>query len=82
MVVELNDEFEFRETFTIKIYSGRNDGFTFGSTFIPDAGKKIDFVCVRILSVNGEIDSISTNNQLCELGFNNELILRLYPNPV
>ena len=44
--------------------------------------KKIDFVCVRILSVNGEIDSISTNNQLCELGFNNELILKLYPNPV
>lgn len=82
MVVMLNNEFEFRETFTIKIYSGINDGFTFGSTFIPDAGKKIDFLCVRILSVNGEIDSISTNNQLCELGFNNELILKLYPNPV
>lgn len=40
MSVDLNNEFEFRETFTSKIYSGRNDGFTFDSTFITAAGKE------------------------------------------
>ena len=82
MVVDLNNEFEFRETFERKVYSGRSDGFIFGSTFIPDAGKKIDFVCVRILSVNGEQDSIKSNNERCELGFNEEFTLKLFPNPV
>jgi len=82
MVVDLNDEFEFRESFKRKIYTGRNDGFVFGSTFIPDAGRKIDFVCVRILSVNTVQDSIETNNQQCELGYNNQFTLKMYPNPV
>ncbi|MFT6166290.1 MAG: PKD repeat protein [Vicingaceae bacterium] len=82
MVVDLNNEFEFRETFKREIYSGRNDGFTFASAFIPDAGKKVDFVCVRILTVNNEQDSIKANNERCELGFNDELILNVFPNPV
>ena len=67
LLVDLNNEFEFRESFERKIYSGRNDGFTFGSTFIPDAGKKIDFVCVRILSVNSVQDSVETNLSLIHI---------------
>jgi PKD repeat protein len=80
--VDLNDDFEFRKSYSTKIYSGRTEGFKMDATFIPDAGKKIDFVCVRILTVNGDQDSILVNNQLCELGFNNEFSIKLYPNPV
>lgn len=81
-VVDFNNEFEFRETFTTKIYSGDTEGFQMNSSFIPDAGRKIDFVCVRIQTVNSRIDSILTNNELCEKGFNDELRLDLFPNPV
>lgn len=82
LVVDLNNEFEFRESFNSTIYSLKSNGFTFGSSFISDAGRKIDFVCVRIQSVNGVQDSISTNNELCEKGYSNVIRLDLYPNPV
>jgi len=82
VIVDLNNDFEFREQYEVKLYSGETEGFTMDATFIPDAGKKIDFVCVRIFKVNGVEDSIQTNNELCELGFNQELSIELYPNPV
>ena len=82
MSVDLNNEFEFREFFSTNLYSGRSDGFKMDATFIPNAGRKIDYVCVRIFAVNGISDSIVLNNELCELGFNDELSITLYPNPV
>ena len=82
MSVDLNNEFEFRELFLTNLYSGRSDGFKMDATFIPNAGRKLDYVCVRIFAVNGESDSIVLNNELCELGFNDELSITLYPNPV
>ena len=82
MSVDLNNEFEFREFFSTNLYSGRSDGFRMDATFIPNAGRKIDYVCVRIFAVNGISDSIVLNNELCELGFNDELSITLYPNPV
>ncbi|MBL4710290.1 MAG: PKD domain-containing protein, partial [Flavobacteriales bacterium] len=82
MVVDLNNEFEFREIYDKVIYKGKAAGYEFKSSFIPQAGRKIDFVCVRILTVNGGKDSILTNNELCEKGFNNEITISVYPNPV
>ena len=80
--VDINNEFEFREKFITKLYSGETQGFQMNSNFIPDAGRKVDFVCVRILSVNNENDSIASNNELCEKGFSDELRVDLFPNPI
>ena len=41
----------------------------------------MDFVCVRIGSVYAVSDSISSNNEICEKAFSNELVLRAFPNP-
>jgi PKD repeat protein len=82
VAADLNNEFQFRESYNTKIYAGRKDGFEMEASFIPDAGKKIDFVCVRIIQVNKEQDFNAKNNELCELGFNDELSITLYPNPV
>ncbi len=80
--VDINNEFEFREKFITKLYSGETQGFQMNSSFIPDAGRKVDFVCVRILSVNNVNDSIASNNELCEKGFSDELRVDLFPNPI
>jgi PKD repeat protein len=82
VAADLNNDFQFRESYDTKVYAGRKEGFEMETSFIPDAGKKIDFVCVRIIQVNEELDSITQNNELCESGYNNEFTLKLYPNPV
>lgn len=81
LIADLNNQFQFRETFDEVIFSGRSRGFEFGSSFIQDKGSKVDFVCVRIETVNGLNDSIASNNEICERAFNNKLSINLYPSP-
>jgi len=81
LTADLNNEFQFSELINEEIFSGDLYGYQFNSVFIQEKGKKVDFICVRIETVNGIQDSISSNNELCKEGFKNELFLKAYPNP-
>lgn len=82
LTADLNNDFEFKETFIGPLYNGNEQSFTFQSSFLKDGGRRVDFVCVRIGRVNQEADVDPSNNELCQKGFNEELILNVYPNPV
>ena len=81
LVADLNSSFQFQESSTEQIYSGGITVYQFNSSFIQNEGDKVDFVCVRIASVNGISDSDLTNNYLCQEGFNDNLYVNVYPNP-
>lgn len=82
LVADLNNQFQFSEMLHNTIYKGKRAAYQFKSSFIPEQGQKLDFVCVQIKLVNDTEDSDSSNNTVCELGFNDEVNFRVYPNPV
>lgn len=81
LTADINNEYQFRETINEEIFSGDRLGYQFNSVFIQEEGRRVDFVCVRIQRVNGGLDSLLSNNEICEEGFKEELFLRTYPNP-
>jgi PKD repeat protein len=81
LTADLNGEFQFSELMNQTIFKGIRAQYQFNSTFKPKEGQKVDFVCVRIQTVNNQDDAVSSNNELCEKGFNKELFLEVYPNP-
>lgn len=82
LVADLNNEFQFIKTINDTILKGGVKGMEFENLFLQSEGNKVDFICLRITSVNSEQDSITTNNTVCERAFNNELKVKVYPNPV
>lgn len=79
---ELNNEFQIIKNISDTIYRGESFGVVFDNLFLQSPGKKLDFVCLEIAAVNSTNDSIRSNNKVCERGFNNELEVKTYPNPV
>jgi PKD repeat protein len=81
LVADLNNEFQLIETFEETIFRGERGGFMFSGNFLLDESKKVDFVCVRIRSVNGVKDDDLSNNEQCEKGFSKQFFVNTYPNP-
>ncbi len=81
LTADLNNEFQFSELIEQEVFRGDVFAYQFKSAFRQEEGRKVDFVCVRIETVNGTQDSIGSNNEVCEKGFKNELFLKVYPNP-
>ena len=82
LVADLNSEFKFQEVTNQPVYRRGVLGYQFSSSFIQATSNKVNFVCVRIASVNGIQDSDLSNNSSCEKGFNENIYLNIFPNPV
>lgn len=82
LAASINDKFSIQENYVGEIFSGKQEAFEFAGSFIQGERDKVDFVCIRILSVNGVKDDVLLNNEYCERGFTEELFLEFYPNPV
>jgi hypothetical protein len=76
---DINGDFKLLEEVEVSIFKSNSKSIQMDATVSLE--NKIDFVCVKILTVNGQKDAIATNNQLCEPGFSDELILNVFPNP-
>ena len=79
--VDLNNQYQSKESFDETIFSGNSTILSFSNQFLVDEGEKLDFVCIKIEEVNGVVDDVLINNSACEKGFNNEVVLNAYPNP-
>ena len=79
--VDLNKQYQIKESFNETIFRGGFLTVSFSGQFIVNQDKKVDFVCVKIEEVNGVEDDLLTNNALCKNGFNKEIVLNAYPNP-
>ena len=82
LIADVNNSFQLRERTDPIIFSGGIQNYSFVSKYIQDVGKKVDFVCVRIMQLNDQEDENSTNNEICKEAFNNRLYFKAFPNPV
>jgi len=78
---DVNNQFQFTETFEQTLFRGRGNLISFSSQFLPEEGNELEFICVRIEEVNGAKDEVADNNELCKEGFEDQLFLNLFPNP-
>ena len=82
LVADVNNTFQLREKTDAIVFTGDIENYTFSSKYIQETGRKVDFVCVRILQLNEQQDQNESNNEICEKAFNNRFYFSVFPNPV
>ncbi|MBN2668087.1 MAG: PKD domain-containing protein [Bacteroidales bacterium] len=79
--IELNDELTFEEIYPSVLDIGGTTIYTLNSRFYQDISNEY-YLCITALPY-GEFEDIDLdNNILCQAHQTNEIILKLYPNPV
>ncbi|MAC96715.1 MAG: hypothetical protein CMC96_14580 [Flavobacteriales bacterium] len=75
----INGDFTVSEKVDGPIERSKTKGHEMNASIRSD--EEVDFVCLKIAMVNGRLDDVLENNELCEAGFNNELMINVFPNP-
>src|SRR5690606_35280040 len=75
----INGDFTVSEKVDGPIERSKTKGHEMNASIRSD--EEVDFVCLKIAMVNGRLDDVLENNELCEAGFNNELTINVFPNP-
>ncbi len=80
VATNVNNGVSFIETLEPGIFKAQSQGFELNSSIQLD--KDMNFVCVRIVSVNDTLDDVLFNNRDCQpIKSQKDLFLNLYPNP-
>src|SRR5690554_2616695 len=80
VATNVNNGTAFVEELEGPIYKTQAKGYQLNSGILLDG--KIDFICVKIISVNDTVDAILDNNKICEaVEHKKELYVNFYPNP-
>ncbi|KAA3649019.1 MAG: PKD domain-containing protein [Bacteroidetes bacterium] len=80
-IADVNSNAKFSESFNEIVFSGNQSAVQFSNSYIQANSNKVNYVCIKIGSVNNILDDDFTNNELCKQAFNENLYLTVFPNP-
>lgn len=80
-IADVNSNAKFSESFDDKVFSGNQSAIQFSNSYIQANSNKVNYVCIKISSVNNVLDDNYTNNEFCKEAFNENLYLSVFPNP-
>ena len=81
LTAAVDNQFQLSENFDTELYRSGAAAFNFSGSFDQNAGDKFDFVCVRIVLLNGNGNPSNYFDEFCEKGFSDRLNLIAFPNP-